>query len=453
MRKKPQIKLRIKKNGMLAQKFRRSRENMIKITNRHEINQEDSTKSINEEIPVKIVSADNYFWKSIEAFKRILPVITLASLFFGTTSIYFYLKGIGGLPVFSEVIKNPQTLISISALYFIFNFMYFSFIFYTPCFLSLLINDLKKQNKLNEKLISLVCFLIINFLPVVSVFLFFMLFLTGDSPNFALIIFISIIIIISFIVARTISNNKSYMEIIMILAIPFMSLSIFPIFIAFSCYSLYIRGWLGEVSNLIIPAVCVSMLWLANNFYVFYQIKENKNNYKFTHIFVMVVCFILAPFTNLTYYTMTLSGYIERPGLSGWYLLDTRFLSQNGLAKVEWGEIQSSAHLSIIQKKFEKPLESNIKQMKYPNAVYGYFAWNLGNTKIFCPANISIPDETKKHTATDCLFIKGEYLQPIPNGLDFPNNLVQERLSKLKKINTNQISRRRSKKPKCQCKY
>lgn len=50
-----------------------------------------------------------------------------------------------------------------------------------------------------------------------------------------------------------------------------------------------------------------------------------------------------------------------------------------------------------------------------PNALYGYMAWNLGNTKVFCPQSVDFFDNAgdNKEKSEKCLVIDGKYLQPI----------------------------------------
>ena len=52
---------------------------------------------------------------------------------------------------------------------------------------------------------------------------------------------------------------------------------------------------------------------------------------------------------------------------------------------------------------------------EYKNSVYGYLAWNLGDTKIICPEGVDITKSM--NTSNDvhkCLMIKADYLQTLP---------------------------------------
>lgn len=182
------------------------------------------------------------------------------------------------------------------------------------------------------------------------------------------------------------------------------------------------------VSITVLFLVITSVIWYST-FFCFLFVKRTLWRISI-FLIIVVILFVLAVYYEFTVCAMKLAKYIEDPKDANWYLLDTRFITQNGLSKVQWGEIEQqgngqSSNLSEIREKFnfdgKIDKENKGKEKKYPNAVYGYFAWNLGETKIFCPKDISIPDEGgndgQKHTAADCLIIKGEYLQPIPNGL------------------------------------
>lgn len=51
------------------------------------------------------------------------------------------------------------------------------------------------------------------------------------------------------------------------------------------------------------------------------------------------------------------------------------------------------------------------------NALYGYMAWNLGNTKVFCPQSVDFfktdNQDERNEMSEKCLVIDGKYLQPI----------------------------------------
>lgn len=155
--------------------------------------------------------------------------------------------------------------------------------------------------------------------------------------------------------------------------------------------------------------------------------KNQKNDYSllaalWIHIGVLII------FNNsISPYLFKELGYIEKNTDARWYLLDTRFINQYGLVKKEGTMgLNDKDILKEWQIKFckEPKIDSCIRTenyafFQYKNAVYGYMAWNLGKTKIFCPHYVTIERTQRDKTTLDkvCLTINGDYLQPIPDDL------------------------------------
>ena len=126
-------------------------------------------------------------------------------------------------------------------------------------------------------------------------------------------------------------------------------------------------------------------------------------------------------------------GYIETSKQARWYLLDKRYTDwylDSGKSKekeVVPGQFSAASVELWRNKFFPNPFQSpNVLygyksvvkipdpiSLRYPNALYGYMAWNLGDIKIFCPVSVGLG----KQVADKCLYIKGEYLQPLPTDL------------------------------------
>ena len=62
----------------------------------------------------------------------------------------------------------------------------------------------------------------------------------------------------------------------------------------------------------------------------------------------------------------------------------------------------------------EKCNNDNFDVSNRDNALYGYMAWNLGSTKVFCPVSVDFFDDTDNtEKSKKCLVIDGKYLQAI----------------------------------------
>ena len=127
---------------------------------------------------------------------------------------------------------------------------------------------------------------------------------------------------------------------------------------------------------------------------------------------------------------------IEIPRNSSWYLLHNNFQQNNGsqetngIDKNDLIKLKQNFKCSILSEKEKK--DKNIECSSIPeqrnNALYGYMAWNLGDTKFFCPATTDNTEAdftkakgTKEREAADklaeeCIVISGKTLQIMPKG-------------------------------------
>ena len=115
--------------------------------------------------------------------------------------------------------------------------------------------------------------------------------------------------------------------------------------------------------------------------------------------------------------------YVEFRSNSSWYLLHNNFQQNNGSQEISG--IDKNDLLKLKQKfKCSALSETERKEIKCSphfeqrnNALYGFMAWNLGDTKVFCPptVNNTIEDEEqKKKLGKECIVISGKALQIMP---------------------------------------
>ena len=132
---------------------------------------------------------------------------------------------------------------------------------------------------------------------------------------------------------------------------------------------------------------------------------------------VILMCLILLAFSNKIS-VLNFTHFIEIPENSSWYLLHNNFQQNNGFQ--ETNGINKS-DLKKLKKYFTKPKQCS-KLDPRENALYGYMAWNLGDTKVFCPPttdNTKIDDIEKwkipaDKLAKECIVISGKALQIMP---------------------------------------
>ncbi|MDP8170546.1 hypothetical protein QJU96_04485 [Pasteurella skyensis] len=231
---------------------------------------------------------------------------------------------------------------------------------------------------------SLISIIIVLFLFTTCVFYFplliIIIYYEKYKSKLFYFLFISICLLSSFVIFKNIDLNLDYVE-------PFNAPFIYV------CCTLYF-----------ILIFCLFILYG----YIFYRLKSTA---PVTRHFAMplTAIFLFLFFSKLSQITMKPIGFYENDINSKWYLLDKRFiqnkysdLAPDGNFYIDVEEVER------LKNKFGNSKGKCSKDHMPKNALCGYFAWNLGEEKVFCPSNI---DNTLKINAKkECLLINGEYL-------------------------------------------
>lgn len=174
-----------------------------------------------------------------------------------------------------------------------------------------------------------------------------------------------------------------------------------------------------------------SLLFSYLSFEYFY--KNKRHNYAFYIASALFVLFYLCYVSVFSNYEVSLykTRFIEKPQNSSWYLIhngnamsDTiNGLTEKDIKKYQynfepvfWGKYCQVDVFTNQNMKSCRKLNDYINSIS-PNALYGYFAWNLGNTKVFCPQSVDFfktdNQDERNEMSEKCLVIDGKYLQPI----------------------------------------
>ena len=114
---------------------------------------------------------------------------------------------------------------------------------------------------------------------------------------------------------------------------------------------------------------------------------------------------------KLVFHSIHFVRFAETPQNSSWYLLHNDFQQNNGFQ--ETNGINKS-DLKKLKKYFTKTKQCS-KLDSRENALYGYMAWNLGDTKVFCPRPLDNKIRYKNNPIPDnCIVISGKALQIMP---------------------------------------
>ena len=393
------------------------------------------------------------YLKYIENMGKVLTLVSTLGLIIGCWMAFVYLKNIDFISVFPDVIKDPSSLITvivvIGFLVLLFGMSFFSPYLLLPSYLSS-VKDYTIREFFREKtlfiiliIITVLCFAILSILAFIkwgwiTKTLTFIIFLL--PPPIAIIRLLLI-----WHEKQQKQNNqikqKSFIQVFIEFA-PFILYIFFIHLTIFLTLLLLLQLLIDGVHNKIwqyglLIGYCVLLTinnWFISDYLSSYP--ESKNN-----AIVIVPFFIIIPLLvgvtfaapNFPSHVFTPIRFTEKPDNSSWYLLHNNFQKNDGTQEVSGIE---KADLLRLKEKFQCPKEQEEKQkcsnLPYHrnNALYGYMAWNLGNTKVFCPASVhndknaeckhenedekcdeKEQNEANKTAFSQCLVIDGKFLQ------------------------------------------
>ena len=389
------------------------------------------------------------YLKYLEIMGKVLTLVSTLGLIIGCGMAFVYLKNIDFISVFPDVIKDPSSLITvivvIGFLVLLFGMSFFSPYLLLPLYLSSVKDDTIRKFFREEILFTIL---------IMPAALYFILLLISAFIEWEWILQALTFIIFLSPTAMSIrklskiwhkkqrtQNNQDFIRILMefapfILYIFFIHLTIFLTLLLL--LQLLVDGVNSEIWQYgLLFGYCI--LLTINNWFIanyLFSYPESKNN-----AIVIVPFFIIIPLLvavslaidNFPSYVFTPIRFTEKPNNSSWYLLHNNFQKNDGTQEVSGIE---KADLLRLKEKFQCPKDQEEQEIcsNLPyhrnNALYGYMAWNLGNTKVFCPASVSnyrnakCQDKNKdekcdeeeqndanKTAFSQCLVIDGKFLQ------------------------------------------
>lgn len=327
------------------------------------------------------------------------------AMLFGVITSYAYLDFINRLSLFSDITDSFSALVAIAVVYCILAFLTgICFIF--ALLTAFLIKDTYNNYQLSIRfLVVQFIFLTIGFLP------YFLMPFFGLSLHSLWLIFGSFLLVfllnIAILKFSDNQNGNSDMAFLIALITIFQHypiiLSVFPI---------------ADFSNkssdewmlfLLIPSINI-LMYLISFLFIFIS---PTTSFDIKKIFFMmfgiffVIYFVLFSIKGqVPYQSLYAVRFIEKPQDSSWYLI------HNGNTTSDKINGFDTKQINILKKEFSKSYQCTGIE---GNILYGYMAWNLGNTKVFCPQSVDFFDNAgdNKEKSEKCLVIDGKYLQPI----------------------------------------
>ena len=307
-----------------------------------------------EEIKQTDVIAQKKLFEYLEIISKLLGILTILGTTTGGFFIYSYLKKIEQLSIFSDVITNLSALIATTII-----FAVILLLFCCHSLLAFLAGIKFKTIKKTENWY-------IYILSFILIFIWFDYIILSKYIKELILLILSIFsICVLSLASFLLGYNKLFRRNIQ----PLYLLSVYSIFVG--------------TSSLIL-----------NEFFLFESI----------HFF----------------------RFAETPKNSSWYLLHNNFQKDNGLQetnginKSDLKELKRHFYKSNLCTKKElkeHPLQYYSTSASRENALYGYMAWNLGDTKVFCPSYVNNKFSNINNQITDnCIVISGKALQIMPEG-------------------------------------
>mgnify|MGYP000858432838 FL=1 len=294
----------------------------------------------------------------LETVSKILGISAIFGTFVGGFFIYNYLEYLGQLSIFPEAITNPPALIATAIVFGL----------------------------------ILLCFIM----------QFFLIFLCGYINA-----------------DKTISRILKYLY----------RIFFFIVFLVLTGYELYIIFlYIENISSKIFL-----IFFIVGFDFIFYILgapileqKIEKNNLTmtfFTPIFVISIMLIFSSNPALFFRSNRFVRFAENYENSSWYLLYNNFQQNNGsqetngIDKNDLFKLKQKFKCSAFLETYRRKKGITCSPETRNNALFGYMAWNLGDTKVFCPPtvyNIIRNEEEKEKLGKECIIISGKALQIMP---------------------------------------
>ncbi|STZ63050.1 Uncharacterised protein [Moraxella lacunata] len=293
----------------------------------------------------------------------------------------------------------------------------------------------------------------ISFLCTISITI--IVFFGNDFLKILLYGIIIFFIVISFLYTRLFikniyDNNVLISEkLLLIIVLSFMSISPSLLHFLFVVYPTVniIKYEIAVILFYIFSIFLFGLSCLLSHITIYDYFQEKKFDYTKKYNMKLIVVNFIPVFIYVLYlsyfssYNMSLYSlrFIEKPQDSSWYLIhngNTNSNTINGLTQTDITkakEIFNAQNCDGLTDKVQENCKNDNKQIfnQRQNALYGYMAWNLGNTKVFCPVSVDFfkftADEesrinqskdiaktkTQQEKSAKCLVIDGKYLQPV----------------------------------------
>ena len=355
-----------------------------------------------------------------------IPAITILGTIFGASITYKYLDSINQKSIFPDIIGTPSAFLSVSI---VFSLMLFCiFISLSIPYSILFFNENKKvENKkiiygMNQLLFCFVlCSPIVLFLILMLIKTYILKELNNQLIIFLMLIFPLIIYLIGifyyFINLKNFRNIKIknfWQGVVFSFFIPMLA-NFYPIVFIFIPIS---NSWINInyhdiffLSTLFLPAINI----ILSSFIIFNERFSSGEKILVINLFSFIIsfcflCIIANISDNFPSRLLLPLRIIESNQDSLWYLIHDRY-NEKEISGIDTFDLHAiKLTFSCNENKDKCSMAANGRK----NALYGYMAWNLGDTKVFCPESVSFLEHdgvSNTEKSSKCIIIKSEFIQ------------------------------------------
>lgn len=404
------------------------------MTKKRKIHIKLKSHSTNEPLPLLENNIMTKLTSSLEIMVKLFTISTTIGIIVGSLTVFSYLSFIQQLNVYANL---PVTdTVTIFAVYIIF-FLVCSIPFVIPYLLIPSIHDIQYYKP--RKPIQQPPFWL--FIPAIITFIVYASIVAANEGvyfpcDLIIAIFLAIILIlflygIKFFKRKYFKKNNNTYSLSIKKYTKFIIYSnwIISIILCLIVFLLFIillgliaenlitnKNWRYVFLFFIISLITINT-WGVSNYIHSPPKSKEKNMILFSSIlFSFTILFFASVLSdNFKINLLYPVRFIEIPKNSSWYLLHNDFQQNSGINKNDLVKLKQKFKCPIPSEnaKVEKDITCSSIPEQRNNALYGYMAWNLGDTKIFCPPTVE-NNKGKKEAAklaTECIVISGKFLQ------------------------------------------
>ncbi|MDO5686078.1 MAG: hypothetical protein Q4G42_01615 [Neisseria sp.] len=350
------------------------------------------------------------FLDFIDFIPKLLLITINIGVIFGGMVTLSYLSNIGQKSFFTNVIGQSSSFIIISMTFAIFLLLFFIG-FSVPYMIAYFLREDNAWTKCRKQ-----CYYYLSFIaPMLFSAFIFSLYALEIQVGWLMTLAVWLNLIIPAVLYFCLKNKES--DLITVLSKSFyMPMAVFFTNIFLILMFASMAGWFGDDSKqwiffLLSIFYTVLVVVVAGLILPSQDSSKDSESLIFSKIIliptVLTIFYLVSSMPwvdNFPQRMLYPARFVELPQNSNWYLISYDFEKRyGGIEKFKTQFTCDNNNNST------RECASNMPR----NALYGYMAWNIGSTKIFCPKSADFNDKNKAEQSKQCLWIDEKLLQKI----------------------------------------